>query len=187
MIIVGADPGVTGAFAFYEVETRSIRDAFSMPTDVIAKGKGTRRDINWPMVVHMLRLATSSMSTDWPERVFVERVSSSPQMGVTSSFNFGRSFGGLEALIPALGWTAEYVTPKQWKKALKVPAEKDDAVHRASVLMPRDVQFWTVQKGLTKELASGRAEAAMIALYGYQLLAERGQLMPKPTRRRLAV
>lgn len=185
MIIVGIDPGLTGAFAFYNTESKAIFHTFSMPTDTLAKGKGTRREISWPVAYHWITLSLAkTIST--VERAFIERVSSSPQMGVTSAFNFGRTYGGLESLIAALHWPAEFVTPAKWKKSLAVPADKDDARHRASQLMPRCVEHWTPQRGvMTKEQAGGRAEASLLCIYGEHWLAERGLLhREKPQRKR---
>jgi crossover junction endodeoxyribonuclease RuvC len=88
-------------------------------------------------------------------------------LGVTSAFQFGRGYGAVEGVIAALGWPVEYVTPQKWKNALNVPTEKDDARARACQLLPLDAEHWTPRRGVfDKDQASGRAEAALIALYG---------------------
>lgn len=102
-----------------------------------------------------------------PDIVFIERVGATPQMGVTSAFKFGRGYGQVEGVIAALKWPIEYVAPAKWKRALCVPAEKDDARARACQLFPKDADRWTPCRGrLTKDQANGCAEAALIAAYG---------------------
>ena len=56
--------------------------------------------------------------------------------------------------------TIERVAPQKWKRALAVPADKDGARARASVLLPKHSGHWPLKKH------DGRAEAALIALYG---------------------
>lgn len=49
---------------------------------------------------------------------FVEKVHSSPQMGVVSAFKFGQSVGTIRMAVLALGIRLEYVTPQKWQKEL---------------------------------------------------------------------
>lgn len=48
----------------------------------------------------------------------IERVSSSPQMGVTSAFTFGRSYGFLRGCLAALSIPYVEVTPAKWQRAM---------------------------------------------------------------------
>ncbi len=166
MIIVGADPGLDGALAAYDTDTARIVAMITMPALKLAKGKGTKREISLQTLVVLIRQEITGLFPKI-DRAFVERVSSSPQQGVTSAFAFGRGYGAIEGIIAALGWPVEYVTPQKWKKALAVPAEKDDARARACQLMPLDAELWTPQRGVVNAAqCSGRAEAALISLYG---------------------
>lgn len=95
----------------------------------------------------------------------------SREKAVTSAFQFGRGYGMIEGIVAALGWPIEYVTPQKWKKALGVPADKDDARARACQMMPQDSHLWTPQRGVfDKQQASGRADAALICLFGARSL-----------------
>ena len=96
----------------------------------------------------------------------VERVTSSPQMEVTSAFCFGRGLGVVDGVIAALGWSVEYVAPQVWKRAfgIRVGAGKDDSRAKACQLLPLDAELWTPRRGVvTSAQAVGRAEAALIA------------------------
>jgi crossover junction endodeoxyribonuclease RuvC len=166
MLIAGVDPGLDGALAFLDPATLRLVAMIGMPAMKIAKGKGSKREISArELVVQIEREVPVGLSLD--VRVYIEWVHSSSQMGVTSAFQFGRGYGVVEGVIASFGWPIEYVTATKWKKSLRVPAEKDDARNRASQLMPRDAEHWTPQRlVMTKAQASGRAESALIALYG---------------------
>lgn len=49
----------------------------------------------------------------------IEKVSSSPQMGVKSAFTFGESFGALLGMLAALKVPHELVSPQRWQKAMR--------------------------------------------------------------------
>lgn len=55
---------------------------------------------------------------------YLEEVHSSPQMGVTSSFTFGRGYGLLRGIIQTLGIKLIDVTPQKWMKAIGVTGKK---------------------------------------------------------------
>jgi crossover junction endodeoxyribonuclease RuvC len=180
MLVAGVDPGIRGAVVIYDMETQRVVSSILMPTLELAKAKGTKHWISLPTL-------RSLLSGFHPRYAFVENVASSPQMGVTSAFSFGRSFGGAEGVIAGLGWPYELVAPQRWKKALAVPKDKDDARNRACQLLPHDIHHWTPKRGeLTSEQAGGVAEAALIAVYGAIWFAEHfpgvgEQIMEKPS------
>jgi crossover junction endodeoxyribonuclease RuvC len=66
--------------------------------------------------------------------------------------------------LAALGVPMSFVAPATWKRALQVPAAKDGARARASQLLPAAAGHWPLVKH------DGRAEAALIALYGLRFL-----------------
>lgn len=53
--------------------------------------------------------------------VVLEKVASSPQMGVRSAFTFGESYGRIEGALVALKIAHSYVRPQQWQAALGIP------------------------------------------------------------------
>ncbi len=173
-LILGIDPGLNGALAVLDPASLRIVAMLGMPAMRLGKAKGSKLEVSARTLVVMIeREALPAVAN-----VFLERVSSSPQMGVTSAFQFGRGYGVIEGVIAALGWPIEYVTPAKWKKALRVPAEKDDARARACEIMPRDSELWTPRRGvMNQKQASGRAEAALIAMYG----AVHGRYLPETT------
>jgi crossover junction endodeoxyribonuclease RuvC len=166
MLIGGIDPGLDGALAFLDPATMRIAAMIGMPAMKLGKSKGSKREISARTLI--VEIEREIISPGFiVQHVYLERVQSSQQMGVTSAFRFGLGYGVIIGVIAALGWPIEYVTPQKWKKALRVPAEKDDARERACQLLPRDAELWTPRRLVMNALqSSGRADAALIALYG---------------------
>jgi hypothetical protein len=50
----------------------------------------------------------------------LEKVASSPQMGVRSAFSFGRSLGQIEALLVSSGIRIVRVAPRTWQKTFGI-------------------------------------------------------------------
>lgn len=149
--IMGIDPGLSGAIA-------SLSDAeniiYDMPTFEITKNKSKRRMIDIPKLLDILK-------KDGATHVFIERVNAQPGNGITASFTFGFGCGVIEAAVTAAGIPFTYVHPQTWKSALSCPKDKDGARMRASQLLPAMTHWWDLKKH------DGRAEAALIALYGW--------------------
>lgn len=150
--IVGMDPGKSGAIAFLNPETCKLR-LFDMPTHMIKPGQKSRIVIDHVLAADILRDEEIPMA-------YIEEVNAMPGQGVVSMFSFGRSFGTLFGICGGLQIPLTQVRPAVWKKVLKVPADKDAARYRASQLMPKCADMWK------KSSQDGRAEAALIALYG---------------------
>lgn len=92
----------------------------------------------------------------------MERVGAMPGNGVSSMFAFGMAAGIVQGVLGALMIPMTLITPAQWKVALRVPADKGGARARASQLIPKGAHRWPLAKH------DGRAEAALIGLYGSQ-------------------
>jgi len=92
--------------------------------------------------------------------VWIETVSARPGEGVASSFNFGRSYGSLRATCTANFLKVRECSPRSWKRSMGLAADKEASRQRASAEFPRFAHLWALKKH------HGRAEAALIALYG---------------------
>ena len=147
---LGIDPGATGALALYQPEIVGLT-VFDVPTLKI--GKKTAVDH------YALARIVDGMSTLNPE-VWIEYVSASPQMGVTSSFSFGQTYGLLVGVCAAHFLKINTVTPPVWKTAMKAKGEKDESRARACALLPHESALFARKKD------NGRSDAALIAIYG---------------------
>jgi crossover junction endodeoxyribonuclease RuvC len=158
-MIIGIDPGLSGAIAIIEDGRLIYID--DMPT-VMAKKK-SRVDVR---SLRGLLLDVDGFDTTPP--VYLEQVSSMPMQGVSSAFNFGRTYGEIRGVLIALGFTVHDVTPQTWKfnvglRAVAGATTKDrkNASRACAIeLFPNCAHLFARAKD------DGRAEAALIAYYG---------------------
>ena len=68
----------------------------------------------------------------------IEKVASTPQMGVCSAFTFGRSYGFLRGILIGLNIAFEEVSPQKWQKELncRTKGDKNISKARAQQLFP---------------------------------------------------
>lgn len=147
-VICGADPGLNGAFAFIDVTNGTLR-IVDMPTFE----RNGKRHVDPVQVGAILKSNPAS-------KLFLEFVHASPQMGVSSSFSFGRSSGIIHGVCGALSLPLIEVPPSVWKPRLGCSADKKQTVAQATKLMPDGAPAWKLVKH------TDRAEAALLALYG---------------------
>lgn len=187
MMFGGVDPGHEGAIAVYDSTLRRVVVMISIPVFDIGKaGGGSNRQIN----VHALKselewnIISAGIKID---KMFIEHVQSQPNEGAVGAFKFGRGYGQVEAAMIFCGWPTEYVTPQVWKKkhGIASGSPKDASLSKANQIMPADSELWTPRRlVLTKALAYGRAEAALIARYG-ELISNAPVVKPRRKRETL--
>lgn len=153
-VICACDPGLSGAFAFLDPENARMR-IVDMPTFEFETTRKRVKVDPYAIVREMNAQPVASL--------YIEDVAASPQMGVVSAFSFGEGKGILLGVAAANGTPITQVKPAQWKKMLRVPADKRAAVQRASQLFPAVSPLF---KGPRGGVFDGRAEAALIALFG---------------------
>jgi crossover junction endodeoxyribonuclease RuvC len=93
-------------------------------------------------------------------KVFIEKVHSMPKQGVVSVFSFGMAFGGALSLARRFKTEVVMVTPQLWKKTLVLNSDKQLSLDMAREIFP--------QAPLHLKKHNGRAEALLIALYGFK-------------------
>ena len=144
-MIIGIDPGLSGAIAFMSDEGYLI-GVVDMPT-VEVNGK---KKVSPQMLVSLLE------DYDDVKMVVIEEVGAMPGQGVTSMFNFGYSAGILAGVCAGLRMPMTLYRPAVWKRAAGVPADKGAARQMAQRLWPGSRDFDRVKD-------DGRAEAALLA------------------------
>jgi hypothetical protein len=152
--ICGVDPGNEGALAFLDPENALMR-IVDMPTFQFTTTRNRTKIDPYVIAVEMQVQPMANL--------YIEEVNASPQMGVVSAFSFGEGKGILLGVAAAMGVPTTLVKPTQWKKQMHVPADKRASVQRASQLFPAVAPLF---KGPRGGVFDGRAEAALIALFG---------------------
>ena len=155
-VILGIDPGLNGAMAFFDADTGALT-LLDMPT--LHAGAGGKRVLDDDSLARTIDGRSGEI-----RHAFIEQVGSRPGEGAVGAFSFGQGYGVLRGILAAGFVPRSYVRPARWKKAMGVPAQKDGARARASELLPAYAGLWVRVKD------DGRAEAAMIALYGARVL-----------------
>ena len=104
MIIIGIDPGVSGAISI--LEDKKVIKVFDMPTMI--DGKKNKRQVNGSQVTNIIK---ENLYNNKETIVVVEQVNAMPGQGVTSMFNFGQSFGVIKGVCAALSLPIYFVRP----------------------------------------------------------------------------
>lgn len=152
MIVLGIDPGITGGWAV--VDNGKLVSAGDLPV----AGEGVQRMVSAPLMRALIPQFR-------PDQAVVERVGAHPNEGRTSVFRFGRAVGVIEGVIGGAGIPVSYVAPGVWKRHFALPADKERSRQRAIETWPDMADLLFAHK---KD--HGRAEAALIALWGYRAM-----------------
>jgi len=153
MIIIGVDPGISGAISI--VENKKILEVYDTPTMI--DGKKNKRQINSAQVTNIIK---ERLNKEKEVVVVVEQVNAMPGQGVTSMFNFGQSFGVIKGICAALGLPIHFVRPMKWKKHFNlIKTNKDASRTKVIEIYPE------ISSKLHRKKDSNRADAILIALY----------------------
>jgi crossover junction endodeoxyribonuclease RuvC len=154
MRVLGIDPGVRGGLAVGSDGNGVgiLLDAIDIPT--VGTGAKERVDV---ITVH------AWIEQYKPDFALIERAQAMPRQGASSGFKYGRATGALEATVMLCAVALEIVEPTSWKRFWKLPPkDKERSRQRAIELFPHAHAL------LARKLDHGRAEAILIALYGFR-------------------
>lgn len=173
MIVIGIDPGLTGAISM--VDRLGYRKMADMP--VMQRGSAAAKVIN-----QVNGTALADLLREWTQEydkgeilVIIEQAQSMPAavrdkrgavkivQGGASIFATGLTAGIIEGVVAAIGFPHRLVRASDWKKALKVTATKEQCRAFAHRLYP--------DADLRLKKHHNRAESLLIAHYGYQAYA----------------
>ena len=141
MRILGIDLGRQGAFAVLDAANWHVT-THDMPDTI----DGRRELLSEIGAVHVA----------WVERPFYPR-----QIGVRHVATIAENYGILLACLHFAGVPTRLVDPSVWKKTLRLSSDKAASRQLASMTWPDCADQWKLAKH------DGRAEAALIALYGW--------------------
>ena len=147
---MGIDPGSSGGNAIVEANNNTlpkIISAIKMPI-ISLYGK---KIIDTKKTYEKLKEYSIDIA-------IIEKVHAMPRQGVTSSFQFGRSFGAMEAISYICAKRVDYVAPAVWKKTLGLGSTKKDSLDLARLKFG-DLDYWRLKSN------DGIAEAALLTLF----------------------
>ena len=163
-LVLGVDPGFSGAFAWLDYRAAGdyeITRIEDMPVVSKTVGRGQRARLDIEGVHSLLSQATVKGCA----LVVIEDPGARPAQAGAMAFGFG--LGILHDAIWVQKLRLETIVPTKWKRELRVPKDKTEAVQRADELFPAHRALFRGPRG---GLLDGRAEAAIIALYGAKFL-----------------
>ena len=157
MLIIGIDPGISGAICFFE--DGQVKEIIDMP--VMADGKKNKKQVNGPQIYNeILKRINSFQKKDII--VVIEQVWAMPGQGVTSMFNFGQSFGVLKGICSAMQLSMFFIRPAKWKKYFGlIKTEKDASRTKVIEIFPY------ISSELSRKKDSNKADAVLIASFFY--------------------
>jgi hypothetical protein len=156
VIIIGHDPGVSGAFVVID-QDRNLYGWHLVPT---YKDK-TRNRVDVSQVISFLEPYKGKAT------LVTERVGPRPTDTPVTAWTFGAAEASVLAVAETLAMPIHYIAPQKWQAAILtgLPRKGRDSIKRSAVLWARDAM-----PGLRECLAvkknSGVADAACIAELG---------------------
>ena len=139
-LILGIDPGKSGAFALLDTDDMRV-ETFDMPGTLEEK--------------LALIADIGKVKCAWLERPFFPRM-----IGIKNAVTIAVAYGELKACLFFAGVPTFEVDPSAWKKTMRLSTDKNASRALASQYFPDCSDQWARVKD------DGRAEAALIALYG---------------------
>lgn len=172
MRILGVDPGVMGGLAIYAAHFRTLHDAIDIPV----VGEKAKRRVEVLAIAEWLKTADCA-------HAFIERAQAMPEQGASSGFLYGRAVGAIEAVVACAGIPVTIIEARAWKTFHNlIRSDKEASRQRALQLFP------SAHKLLARHMDHGRAEAALMACYGWSLLKNGGaDANPKPAQASLSL
>lgn len=169
-LVLGIDPGSSGAFAVYDTASRAlVGEVYDMPIWWQTVGKRKRKRVDALAIADLM----DEFEVMGVELIVMEAVGGRGGESGSGAFAFGYGVGVLYMACFYSGIVIETVPPQTWKQILNVPGKSkaDDSaiMARANELFPQDRDKFKGPKGGKK---LDRAEAAMIAKFGGDVILD---------------
>ena len=156
MIIIGIDPGVSGAICI--LTDGKITEIYDMPTMI--DGKKNKKQVNGAEITNIIN---KELVNEKDINVVIEHVTAMPGQGVTSMFNFGQSFGVLKGICAALKLPVHFIRPVKWKKHFNlINTEKDASRTKVIEVFPY------ISSKISKKKDANKADAILIARFFHE-------------------
>ncbi len=168
-LIVGIDPGVSGAIAIIGADGSA--RVSPVPTIKVKVGKTlrSRHDLH-ALRAELRKVKEVAALHDLQLRLFMERVGPRPTNGSIPSFQMGESFGIFRGIVWTMAIEHRLVRPQEWQREIfggKVEDTKRASVEAARRIFPA-VSLLRTAKCTTPH--DGFADALCIAEFGRRFL-----------------
>jgi hypothetical protein len=144
--ILGIDPDITGGIAYLYPSGRIVAEDIPV--------------VGGEVDVDTLARRIEEMG---PCLAIIERAGAMPKQGVSSTFKFGVAYGSLRTVVAVCNISYHLVTPGKWKNHFGLDADKE----RSRALA---IRLWPGCGYFSRKKDHGRAEAALLARYGAEVV-----------------
>jgi crossover junction endodeoxyribonuclease RuvC len=159
-LVIGIDPGLSGALAVFDAKTRKIHAIVDMPVTQ----RGSKKTLDIYALADTIRIFSDELKLavleDVSAMTYVNAEGEVRGQGAAASFSFGKTMGVVEGVLAVFGIPILYVKPAVWKMAVGVSSSKSSSLALARKVFPESVAFFALRKH------DGRAEAALLARFG---------------------
>lgn len=164
MLVLGLDPGLTGALAIVRCAPGRTPELISC-LDVPTAGEGAKRRVAVSTLANWLGPYEREVKV-----AYIERAQAMPDQGSSSGFIYGRCTGALEATVLLHGIPLRAAEPSVWKRAMGLIKQK-----KAASLAHARLLVTGSSEALARAGDHNRAEAMLIAVWG---ATQQGVLVP---------
>lgn len=154
-LILGVDPGLSGALALYDHEKSMIHSIYDMPV----RPQGDKTTVDHEQLASILDIYSNRISF-----ALIEYVHAMSKQGVSSTFKFGYGFGVVTGVIASHHIPIHFSPASVWKSQMGVTSVKASSIEKIKTLQPDSKEYFTLKKH------DGRAEAALLAVFGAIIL-----------------
>lgn len=170
-LLMGIDPGLSGAVAVVDMDSNTIIDMIDLP--VFQKPTESRKQGYFEMLdVHKLS-SLIDMYAPMVAVAFLEEPGAMAEQGLGSTFRFGHVCGQIHGVLAGHYIPVVPIKPAVWKSALALSGDKNLSRLRADMEFPAAKELWTLKKH------DDRAEAALLTVYGKKYLSKLIELSRK--------
>jgi len=154
-VIIGIDPGLTGAVGFIDKNGRffAVEDLPTMPRSFSSKSAKVKNQINAAELAQLLRPHAAQIRL-----AIVEQVAARPGQDAATTGSLMHTLGTIEGVLASLSIPFHLVAPAVWKKAMGLGPDKSQARTLAQRMHPE------APLGRVKD--HNRAEALLLASWG---------------------
>lgn len=161
-VVVGFDPGITGAAAAIEVGEMggiSLIEIYDLPS----MADGTKRQLHIaPLGAWLEKIAPDLAIIENVQPMMGKGAASQAMMGA-NSFRFGMACGALRATVAAYNIPYRLVVPQVWKRSFHLRGSDKEASRKLAVrLIPCSDPL------LSRKKDHNKSDALLIAIYGAQ-------------------
>lgn len=152
-VIIGVDPGITGAACAIRIDDMGepeFMEMFDCPSEPI----GTKRRVHVEVLGNWLEKIE-------PDLAIIENVHNMPKEGSSSSFRFGGTCEAIRTSVALYRIRYRMVAPQTWKPTFHLRGSDKEASRKKAIeMLPAAAPF------LKLKLHHNRADAVLLALWG---------------------